>query len=319
MVACYQRTVKVQSGVSAVPYAPNKPGSLASGGQGTQAAGSTGSRSRHERMSSPNGLSVPTFVIGDVHGQYEKLVRSLRDAELITGDLRWSGADSALWLIGDLVDRGPDGIKVIDLAMRLEREAAAAGGSAKTLIGNHDILLLAAFHFGDWPRKRRTESFAAIWERNGGNLEDLALLDGPQVTWLSNLPAMTHCGPYLLTHGDTMLYCRYGGSVADLNESFWHILQTMDPVAWYRLLSEFGEHRVFTSTTGPRRAQEFLDQFGGKRIVHGHTPVSRITGEEASGVTAPLIYADGLCIDVDGGMYLGGPGFVYRLPEINLA
>lgn len=269
-------------------------------------------------MSSPNGLSVPTFVIGDVHGQYEKFVHILKDAELITSDLRWSGADSALWLIGDLVDRGPDGGKVIDLAMRLQREAAEAGGSANTLIGNHDILLLAAFHFGDWPRKRRTESFAAIWERNGGNLEDLALLDGRQVAWLCDLPAMTHCGPYLLTHGDTMLYSRYGESVAAVNESFHHLLQTMDPVAWYRLLSEFGEHRVFTSSTGPKRAREFLDQFGGKRIVHGHTPVSRITGEEADEVTAPLIYADGLCIDVDGGMYLGGPGFVYRLPELTL-
>lgn len=267
-------------------------------------------------MSSPSPLTVPTYVVGDVHGQYDKLVRNLRDAELISGDLRWSGADSALWLIGDLVDRGPDGIKVIDLARRLQREAASAGGSANTLIGNHDILLLAAFHFGDWPRKRRTESFTAIWERNGGNLEDLALLDGPEVTWLSNLPAMALCGPYLLTHGDTMLYTRYGKSVAKLNENIRELLHTMDPVAWYRILSEFGEHRVFTSATGPRRASEFLQQFGGECIVHGHTPVSRITGEEAEQVTAPLIYADDLCIDVDGGMYLGGPGFVYRLPEL---
>ncbi len=30
---------------------------------------------------------------------------------------------------------------------------------------------------------------------------------------------------------------------------------------------------------------------------------------------APFIYANGLCVNVDGGMYLGGPGFVYRLPE----
>jgi hypothetical protein len=270
-------------------------------------------------MSSPKGISVPTFVIGDVHGQYDKFVRLLRESDLVDNDLRWSGADSALWLIGDLVDRGPEGIKVINLAMRLQREAAAAGGTANTLTGNHDILLLAAFHFGDWPRKRRAESFAAIWERNGGNLEDLALLDGPQVAWLSNLTAMTHCGPYLLTHGDTMLYTRYGKSVTAVNESFQRLLQTMDPVAWYRLLSEFGEHRVFTSVTGPKRAREFLDQFGGRHIVHGHTPVSRITGEEAQAVTAPLTYADGLCTDVDGGMYLGGPGFVYRLPELNLA
>lgn len=267
-------------------------------------------------MSSPGRLAVATYVVGDVHGQYGKLIRNLRDAGLISDDLRWSGADSALWLIGDLVDRGPDGIKVIDLAMRLQREAAAAGGSANTLIGNHDILLLAAFHFGDWPRKRRADSFTAIWERNGGNPEDLDLLEGPQVEWLSNLPAMTHCGSYLLTHGDTMLYTRYGRTESQLNENIRELRHTMDPVAWYRLLSEFGEHRVFTSSTGPRRAREFLQQFGGECIVHGHTPISRITGEDPAQVTVPLIYAEDLCIDVDGGMYLGGPGFVYRLPDL---
>jgi len=26
------------------------------------------------------------------------------------------------------------------------------------------------------------------------------------------------------------------------------------------------------------------------------------------------VYAGGLCVNVDSGMYLGGPGFVYRLP-----
>ena len=267
-------------------------------------------------MSSPGHPAAPTYVIGDIHGQYNKLVRVLRDAGLVTSDLRWAGGESALLLIGDLVDRGPDGNKVIDLAMRLQQEAQAAGGSANTLRGNHDILLQAAFHFGDWPRKRRAESFTGIWERNGGNLEDLALLDVPQVEWLSNLPVMTHCGPYLLTHGDTMLYTRYGSSVAQLNDTLRQLLHTMDPVAWYRLLSEFGEHRVFTGATGPKRAREFLHHFGGERIVHGHTPISRITGGDATHVTSPLIYADNLCIDVDGGMYLGGPGFVYRLPDL---
>lgn len=256
------------------------------------------------------------YVIGDVHGQYDKVIHNLREADLISSDLHWSGGDSALWLIGDLVDRGPDGIKVIDLAMRLQREATAAGGGVNTLIGNHDILLLAAYHFGDWPQRRRAESFTAIWERNGGNPADLDLLNGAQVSWLSNLPAMTRCGGYLLTHGDTMLYTRYGRSVASLNQNLWDLRHTMDPVAWYRLLSEFGEHRVFTGATGPKRAREFLQQFGGQCIVHGHTPISRITGEDPAQVTAPLIYADSLCIDVDGGMYLGGPGFVYRLPDL---
>jgi hypothetical protein len=26
-------------------------------------------------------------------------------------------------------------------------------------------------------------------------------------------------------------------------------------------------------------------------------------------VTEPLVYADGLCVNIDSGMYLGGPGF----------
>jgi hypothetical protein len=270
-------------------------------------------------MSSPSSLTTPTYVIGDIHGQYQKVIRILRDANLISRDLHWTGGNSALWLIGDLVDRGPEGHKVLALAMRLQHEAAADGGSANTLLGNHDILLLSAFHFGDWPRKRASESFASIWQRNGGNLEDLALLDDAQVAWLSDLPAMARVGPYLLTHGDTMLYTRYGASVTQLNDNLRELLHTMDPFAWYRILSEFSEHRVFTGATGPQRAREFLRHFGGERIVHGHTPISRITGGDATQVTSPLIYADGLCIDVDGGMYLGGPGFVYRLPEISPA
>jgi len=34
-------------------------------------------------------------------------------------------------------------------------------------------------------------------------------------------------------------------------------------------------------------------------------------------VTEPLVYAGGLCVNVDGGMYRGGPGFVYRAEPIN--
>lgn len=267
------------------------------------------------QMAASGGETAPVHVIGDIHGQYDHFVSLLHGTGLIDRDLRWSGGESTLWLIGDLVDRGPDGNAVIALAMRLQRDAAAAGGAVKALIGNHDILLLAAWHFGDWPGKRRTESFEAIWQRNGGKLEDLARLERAQVAWLSDLPAMARSGPYLLTHGDTMLYTRYGSSVAEVNAAFSDLLHGVDPVAWYRLLSEFSEHRVFTGATGPARARQFLRHFGGERVVHGHTPISRITGEPAEQVGEPLVYADGLCIDVDGGMYLGGPGFVYNLPE----
>ena len=68
----------------------------------------------------------PVFVVGDVHGHRDALVALLREAELLDAAGRWAGADAVLWLLGDLVDRGPDGLGAIDLVRRLERESAGA-------------------------------------------------------------------------------------------------------------------------------------------------------------------------------------------------
>ncbi len=84
--------------------------------------------------------------IGDVHGAYDPFVAILRAAGLITTRDRWSGGRAVLVQTGDLVDRGKDSRKVIELVRRLEREAAAAGGQVIALTGNHEFMRLA----GDW-------------------------------------------------------------------------------------------------------------------------------------------------------------------------
>ncbi|MCB0173968.1 MAG: hypothetical protein KDI62_16720 [Anaerolineae bacterium] len=57
------------------------------------------------------------------------------------------------------------------------------------------------------------------------------------------------------------------------------------------------------------------DIWAGQRLVHGHTPISKITDQPPKTVDEPLLYAGGRCVNVDGGMYLGGPGCLYRLPN----
>jgi hypothetical protein len=256
------------------------------------------------------------YVIGDVHGQLEKLRALLHGAELIDKTETWSGGDNTLWLIGDLVDRGPDGIGAVELLMRLQQRAAEVGGRVQVLIGNHDVLLLAAHRFGTRPIPGSEKTCRDYWQENGGQETDLQRITPDHVRWLSGLPAMAREGEHLLAHADALLYTRYGQSIAQVNQTMTDLLQSDDITSWDRLLDEFSEHRAFVdATTGTGLAGAFLRHFGGRQLVHGHTPVSKITGQPPEAVREPVLYAAGLCLDVDPGMYLGGPGFVYRLPS----
>ena len=78
--------------------------------------------------------------VGDVHGAYDRLVEILRAAGLLDAKLRWSGARTHLVQLGDVVDRGPDSRKALDLLQRLVREASRAGGAVHVLLGNHEAM-----------------------------------------------------------------------------------------------------------------------------------------------------------------------------------
>ncbi len=79
----------------------------------------------------------------DVHGAYDELAALLGSLGIVDGALRWSGADTHLVSLGDLVDRGPDSRRVLDLLMRLEGESRAAGGAVHVLLGNHEVMNIA--------------------------------------------------------------------------------------------------------------------------------------------------------------------------------
>jgi hypothetical protein len=80
--------------------------------------------------------------VGDVHGDYEQFVAVLRSAELIDVQLRWTGGKAQLVQTGDVLDRGADSRKAMELLMRLEDEARQAGGAVHCLIGNHEAMNL---------------------------------------------------------------------------------------------------------------------------------------------------------------------------------
>ena len=77
--------------------------------------------------------------VGDVHGAYDRFVAILRTAGVIDEGAHWTGGKTHLVQLGDIVDRGPDSRKALDLLQRLEGEAARAGGQVHALIGNHEV------------------------------------------------------------------------------------------------------------------------------------------------------------------------------------
>ena len=84
--------------------------------------------------------------VGDVHGAYDRFVAILRAAALVDGRARWVGGRSILVQTGDVLDRGPQSRRVLDLLRQLERDAARAGGQVHALIGNHEVMRLV----GHW-------------------------------------------------------------------------------------------------------------------------------------------------------------------------
>ena len=83
--------------------------------------------------------------IGDVHGDRDALAAVLKMAGVIDDSGRWTGGRDHVVQVGDIASRGPQTRQAFDFLMRLEPEAAAAGGMLHCLIGNHD----AGIMYGD--------------------------------------------------------------------------------------------------------------------------------------------------------------------------
>ena len=249
-------------------------------------------------------------VVGDVHGHRDRVLHLLREEGLVDEGGAWSGGEAELWFLGDLMDRGPDGIGVVELVMRLQAEAAVAGGRVECLLGNHEVLILAARLMPEARSGGPGRSFQGDWLANGGRESDLARLTPDVIAWLRARPAMALVDGDLLVHADNPFYAELGDSVAAVNAAVVALLAARDPGAWDRLLERFSRRLAFTE---PTLLEPFLARFGAERLVHGHTPVPVFQPGEAAAARAAHRYGGGRAVAADPGLYLGGPGFVVEL------
>ncbi|MFE9368787.1 metallophosphoesterase [Streptomyces sp. NPDC006711] len=274
--------------------------------------------------SAPSGPG-PLYVVGDVHGYLDELMAALREQGLIDESGSWAAGTARLWFLGDFTDRGPDGIGVIDLVMRLSAEAAAAGGYCKALMGNHELLLIGAKRFADTPVNSGagTATFQAAWLLNGGQKADMDRLQDVHLQWMSRLDAIEQEDDHLLMHSDTTAYLEYGESIEAVNDTIHAILTRNDADECWDLFRKLTKRFAFRDGAGSQAARELLAAYGGRRVVHGHSPIPYLLGEVGTEdgeedsrpvVEGPHLYADGLALAMDGGVTMAGKLLVQQLP-----
>ena len=136
------------------------------------------------------------YVVGDTHGLYDELIAGLRNGSLIDSAGHWTGGRKQLVFAGDLVDRGPDVVRLLWFVYRLEREAAAAGGRVHVVLGNHELMVM----LGDLRYVHAKE--AQIAQAHGITYDRLLDVRASVLgRWLAAKPGVLRVGDVLIAHG----------------------------------------------------------------------------------------------------------------------
>jgi len=216
------------------------------------------------------GPDKEIFAVGDIHGRSDLLAALIDEAAREPRRLE----KRAIVFLGDLVDRGPDSLGAIDLAIGAAARIGADEGVA--LMGNHEAMMRLALESAT-PWDVAIEALEA-WIANGGDRtlaefvdadeppEDLdellaaarASLPKRVRAWLESLRASWRSGDLLFVH-------------AGVNPRF--DLDRFLAVPWNTPLAALDEERHWAWVRWP-----FLNHrpgpegFSGVFVVHGHTP-----------------------------------------------
>ncbi len=129
----------------------------------------------------------PLMILSDAHGFYHSLSAVLIHAGLIDPELNWTGKNTILIQMGDIIDRGQDH-KAIDMLLDLlQMQAKRKKGQVVRLLGNHELEILKKNYFVTTMPYWEIEPFRTklIGDILGGKI---------QAAWAGRGTLFTHAG-----------------------------------------------------------------------------------------------------------------------------
>lgn len=210
------------------------------------------------------------YACSDLHGQFKLFLKMLDEINFSSND--------TLYILGDTIDRGPEGIKILQFIMQYD--------NIILLLGNHELMLV------DHEANNYERDFWRIPE-NGGMITQQQLYELSQKEYLDIIEYVRNSflqvelsinnKTYLLSHSS---FLRHFGTLkcSDCPNSYFNIFN----VVW----------------DSPWRSSEYIckECYSLDNRIHiiGHVPVQRIRSINEEPITLTP-YIEGPIINIDGG------------------
>ena len=232
------------------------------------------------------------IAIGDIHGDFNALIKALYVGKVINTEGKWIGNNTHLVQVGDLIDKGGRGTEVVHLSEtddsewksivyleNLRQQARKNGGDVHLLLGNHELMNVTSNlkyttdksnkYFGG--EEKRKELFV----RGGLMAKVLARLFNCVVKigdWI-----FSHAGilpEKLKTYGsditrlnkDVREYLKNPGYV---NDDLYDIIENENSILWNRIYGDKTRDDICQNVRDTLKIINGTDKNGG--MVIGHT------------------------------------------------
>lgn len=209
------------------------------------------------------------YVMSDIHGCLDKFLKILRL-------IKFSDSDE-IYILGDVLDRGPNPLEVMDYVMSHENICM--------LKGNHELFFEDFYQTGDirlWKYNGGAPTFNELQQRDQKYSDDL-------YNYVQKLPFIKVVDKYILTHAGVYFPFKFN----ELDIEKFISIQEEDYCLWDR--SMIGDEK------------QYKDYY----VIVGHTPTSLVTKKKKE----KIVKRNGV-IYIDCGGCFGGKLSCLRLDDM---